>query len=280
MRPIRTCENAQFSAGVSKCYLDMNKVKGAILVPAGTKLLAEITGEALKKLCHASRSERIYPIFPFVEYAKNGGEAQVNDNGYGGAQSTGVSSRTDALTLDKFYPELNSSMLRCMNMKFDVYYWDEKYVLYGENDGTDILAGFPLSTIYPTGVPHPTSSGAASLIANFAFADARASMENLDFRKLDFNPARFLIGLTTVQLVKADSSGNAYKLIEKTGGYDLTPTFGKLISDSPNLISGVSAATYDEDSQTLTLTVTSGATPKLKAPETLFEAGVEGIEQL
>ena len=157
MRPIRTCENAQFSAGVSKCYLDMNKVKGAILVPAGTKLLAEITGEALKKLCHASRSERIYPIFPFVEYAKNGGEAQVNDNGYGGAQSTGVSSRTDALTLDKFYPELNSSMLRCMNMKFDVYYWDEKYVLYGENDGTDILAGFPLSTIYPTGVPHPTS---------------------------------------------------------------------------------------------------------------------------
>lgn len=279
MRAIRTCDNAKFSAGVSKCPLNMNKVKGAILVPSGTKLPANLTGEALKKLCHADVGERVFPIFTFVEYAKNGGEAQVNENGYGGAEASGVSGRTDALTLDKFYPELNASMLRCMNVKFDMYYWDEKFVLYGENDGSDTLAGFSLSTVYPTAVPHPTSSASASLIANFAFADARSSMENLDFVKLNFNPARFAVGLTQVVLVKVGDAGNAYKLVELTGGFDLTPTYGKLIAENvADVLSGATAAEYQEATATLNLTVTQGATPTLKAPKALLEAGIEGIE--
>lgn len=280
MRPIRTCESAQLSTGVSKCFLDMGKVKGAILVPRGVKLPAELTGEKLLELCHEDVGARVFPIAPFTEYAKTGGEVQANENGYGGVSASGVSARTDALTLDKFYPELNAALLRSMNQPFDVYYWDESNVLYGINDGTDLLAGFPMSTVYPTAVPHPTSSEAASLIVNFAFEDARASMEKLDFVKLSFNPRNYAKGLTLVELVKTGDSGNEYKLLEKIGGYDLTSTYGSLLADNAELVSGATAVTYDEGKKTLTLTVDSGATPKLKSPKELFEAGIEGIEQL
>lgn len=280
MRPIRTCESAQLNTGVSKCFLDMGKVKGAILVPRGVKLPAELTGEKLLELCHEDIGARVFPIAPFTEYAKTGGEVQANENGYGGVSASGVSARTDALTLDKFYPELNAALLRSMNQPFDVYYWDESNVLYGINDGTDLLAGFPMSTVYPTAVPHPTSSEAASLIVNFAFEDARASMEKLDFVKLSFNPRNYAKGLTLVELVKAGDAGDEYKLLEKIGGYDLTSTYGSLLADNPELVSGATAVTYDDDKNTLTLTVDSGATPRLKSPKLLFEAGIEGIEQL
>ena len=137
-----------------------------------------------------------------------------------------------------------------------------------------------MSTVYPTAVPHPTSSEAASLIVNFAFEDARESMEKLDFVKLSFNPRNYAKGLTLVELVKAGDAGDEYKLLEKIGGYDLTSTYGSLLADNPELVSGATAVTYDEDKNTLTLTVDSGATPRLKSPKLLFEAGIEGIEQL
>ena len=83
-----------------------------------------------------------------------------------------------------------------------------------------------------------------------------------------------------MELVKAGDAGNEYKLLEKIGGYDLTSTYGSLLADNPELVSGATAVTYDEDKNTLTLTVDSGATPRLKSPKLLFEAGIEGIEQL
>lgn len=279
MRQIRNCESAKLNTGVSKCYLDMSKVKGAIIVPRGTKLPAELTGEALQQLCHEDIDKRVYPIAPFAEYAKNGGEVETSDNGYAGVRVTGVSNRTDTFTLDKFYPEINAALLRYMNQPCDVYYWDERYYLYGVSDGTDTLAGFPLTTAYPTAVPHPTSSEPASLDVNFAFEDARASMENLDFAKLGFNPANFAKGLTLVQLVPTTTGSSDYKIVEKIGGYDLTATYGPLFADNATLISGTSAVSYNEDTQTLTLTVTDGQTPALKSPKLLLEAGIEGIEQ-
>lgn len=279
MRPTRNCKASRLNTGVSKCYLDMGKVKGAILVPSGQKLPVELTGDKIRELCHAEIGERIYPVAPFAEYAKNGGEPQVNSLGYGGAQATGVSDRTDALTMDKFYPELNASLLRCMNQPFDVYYWDDKRVLYGMEDGTDQLAGFPLSTVYPTAVPHPTSSAAASLIVNFAYQDARNSMEHLDFIQLDFDPHNFAKGLTLVNLV-ATGEENEYKVIEKIGGYDLTSTIGRLLADKPTIVEGCTAIAYNSEKETLTLTVESGTTPRLASPSELLKAGIDGIEQV
>lgn len=281
MRKTRTCTGSNLNTGVSKCHLDPEKVKGAILVPHGVKLPAEFTASKAKELCHADRPERIYPILPFVEFAKNGGEPQVAANGYGPSQMTGISALTYTFTLDKFYPELNASLTKTANKAWDAYFYDEKNVIYGLNDGSDTLAGIPMSTVYSTPTPHPTSSAAATMDVSFAFEDARYYFENMDFVPLDFAIGRNLIGLTPVELVKVSTSGNDYKLLEKIGGYDLTSTYGPLFADNANLISGgASGVTYNENSETLTIATTGGAVPALKAPSALFEAGIEGIEQV
>lgn len=281
MRKTRTCTGSDLNTGVSKCHLNPEKVKGAILVPHGTKLPAEFTDTKAKELCHADRPERIYPILPFVEYAKNGGEPQVAANGYGPSQMTGISALTYTFTMDKFYPELNASLIKTANKAWDVYFFDEKNVLYGINDGSDVLAGIPMSTVYSTPTPHPTSSAAATMDVSFAIEDARYYFENLDFTALDFAISRNLVGLTPVQLVKAGSTGNDYKLLEKVGGYDLTSTYGALLAENAALITGgTSGVTYNESTETLTIATTSGTVPALKAPSALFEAGIEGIEQV
>lgn len=281
MRKTRTCTGANLNTGVSKCHLDPEKVKGAILVPRGTKLPAEFTATKAKELCHADRPGRIYPILPFVEYAKNGGEPQVSANGYGPSQMTGISALTYTFTMDKFYPELNASLTKAANKAWDAYFFDEKNVIYGLNDGSDTLAGIPMSTVYSTPTPHPTSSAAATMDVSFAMEDARFYFENMDFVQLDFVISRSLVGLTPVELVKVGSSGNDYKLIEKVGGYDLTSTYGPIIKENPTLV-GVSSSgvTYNASTETLTISTTGDAVPALAAPSELLDKGIEGIEQV
>lgn len=281
MRKTRTCTGANLNTGVSKCHLDPEKVKGAILVPHGTKLPAEFTATKAKELCHADRPGRIYPILPFVEYAKNGGEPQVSANGYGPSQMTGISALTYTFTMDKFYPELNASLTKAANKAWDAYFFDEKNVIYGLNDGSDTLAGIPMSTVYSTPTPHPTSSAGATMDVSFAIEDARFYFENMDFMQLDFVISRSLVGLTPVELIKAGSSGNDYKLIEKVGGYDLTSTYGPIISENPTLVGASSSGvTYNASTETLTISTTGAAVPALAAPSALFDKGIEGIEQV
>lgn len=281
MRKIRTCTGTNLNTGVSKCRLDPEKVKGAILVHRGVKLPADFAVDKAKELCHADRPSRIYPILPFVEFAKEGGEWQVSANGYGPSQGTGISALTYTFTLDKYYPELNASLTKTANTAWDVYFYDEKKVLYGINDGTDLLAGIPMSTVYSTATPHPTSSAAATMTVSFAFEDARSYFENPDMVELDFFPGNALEGLVPVELVKVGSSGNDYKLVEKIGGYDLTPTFGKLIADNATVVTGgASGITFNADAATLTIATSGSTVPRLKAPSVLYEAGIEGIEQL
>lgn len=280
MRPIRTCEDAHLNTGLSKCPVDFARMKGAIIVPYGTKLPAKLSIEDLTKLAHADEHERIYGIGGFCEYAQEGGEAQTGAVGYGGPKVTGYSDRTDTFTLDKNYPELHASLTKCSGMKWGAYFYDEKNYLYGLDDGTDVLAPFPMMTIHSNSTPYSTSSAKSTMVVKFCHEDARAAIENADYAKLDFNPQRATLGLTAVKLVKVSESENEYKLIEKIGGYDLTPTFGSLIAESPTAISGATASTYDADKKTLTISGSTTGTPKLKAPKTLLEAGIEGIEEV
>lgn len=276
MRNIRNCTSGNFDSGVSNCPLDFANIVGAIVVEPGTAFPTDATANALRELCHADRPGRIMPIYTFVEYAKDGGEPNVSSVGYGGNQVTNVGARTDTFTLDKFYNDLAASLSKAMNKKFDVFYFDENNVVYGKQDG-DKLYGFPLTTLYPTVTPHPTSSNPATLTVSFAFENARDAIENFDFVELKFNLKNALIGLTAVELASTGSA-NKYKIVEKHGGYDLTSKFGATIaSNAQAVFNNVSAATYDSDTATLTLTPTEGGTPSFKAPSALYSANIEGI---
>lgn len=280
MRPIRTCDDSHLNTGLSKCPVDFARMKGAIIVPYGTKLPAELTVDKLTKLAHADEHERIYGIAGFCEYAPEGGEAQTGAVGYGGLQVTGYSDRADTFTLAKNFPELHASLTKSSGKQFGVYFFDEKNYLYGLNDGTDLLAPFPMSTIHSNATPYSTSSAKSTMTVKFCHEDARAAIEDADYVKLDFKPERAVLGLVAVKLVKTGDAGNEYKLLEKIGGYDLTPMLGGIIAENPSVINGATAATYDETKKTLTLTVSGTVTPKLKAPKLLLEAGIEGFEEV
>ena len=275
MRPIRNCKRGELNTGKSQCPLDLAHIIGAMVVPRGFEFPADATASSIREACHADRPERIMPIMTFVEYAKEGGEASISAVGYGGNQVTGVSPRTDTYTMAQHDPALAASLSKAMNLPFEVFYFDENDVVYGRRVA-DALRGFPITTLYPTVTPHPTSSNPATLTVSFAFENARDAIEEFDYVQLDFNLKDSLVMLTEVEL--ANTGTNKYKIVEKVGGYDLTSKYASIITESAaTVLDGVTAATYDEATETLTLTVSSGGTPALKAPSVLYDAGIEGI---
>jgi hypothetical protein len=246
-----------------------------MVVPQGFEFPEDATASSIKEACHADRSERIMPIMVFVEYAKEGGEANVSAVGYGGNQVTGLSPRTDTYTMAQHDPALAAALSKAMNLPFDVFYFDENDVVYGRRVG-DALRGFPITTLYPTVTPHPTSSNPATLTVSFAFENARDAIEDFDYVQLGFSLKDNLVMLTEVELVNTGT--NKYKIVEKVGGYDLTAKYGSaLATAAASAFNGVSAVTYDSEAEVLTLTVTQGATVSLKAPSALYTAGIYGI---
>lgn len=279
MRQIRACEIKSFNSGVSGCPIQWEKIKGAILLEHGQKLPKDLTGVLLETACHADRPTRIYPVMTFVEYAKNGGEPQASATGYGGMQVTGVSALTHTFTLDNFYDSLNANLLGCKNKKWDVYFFDKKNFIYGVNDGSELLAGIPMSTVYATPTPFPTSGAKAAMTVSFAVEDSEEYYLNYDYMKMDFDVKDNLIGLAEVSLVTTTTGGNTYKIIEKVGGYDRTEEFGAIIAAAAaDVMSGVTTATYKDG--VLTITASASATPALKAPSVLYAKHIKGIEQV
>lgn len=275
MRQLRKCTSSQLSTGAPKCLPDMNKIKGAIVCRKGTKLPAKLSAEELERLTHADRAERIYGIFTFVEYAKEGGEVQTSTTGYGPEEVTGFSARKDTFTLQKYNPVLHASVTQCANQEYDVYYWDEDGKLYGQNDGTETLAGIAMSGIYTNLTQYNTSSNKPEMTVTFCYEDAKNADIDWDFLKLDFNPGRLTLGLVPVKFEKGDGG---YKLYEVKGGYDLTAEFGPVIVEAAEaVLTGTpSAVSYDADKDVIALTADGEV--KLKEPSVLYANDIKGIE--
>lgn len=271
----RNCFSAALSTGESACPYDREKIVGAIVVPHGTKLPSDLTGEALETMCHASRSGRCYPIYTFVESSKSGGEPQVSAVGYGPNQVTDVSAMTETFTLQVFNDVLARYLSKTMNTKYDVYFYDKNNVIYGYDDGTEVLAGYPMSSVYPTITPYPTSGAKSTLLVNFCFEDARNAFENSNFEQLDFNISSYAYGLTPVKVVSAGDS-NKWKIVEAIGGLDRTSEFGaKISSSAADIFTGTTTGiTYNAADETITATTK----PVLKSAADLCTAGIKGVE--
>lgn len=291
MRKMRICAGVALNTGTSACPIAWGKVKGAVIVEHGQKLPWDMTLDSLAELAHADRPKRIYPVKTFVEFAKDGGEMQVAAVGYGGNKASGMNALTETFTLDDFYEGLNAGVLKSSNYPFDVYFWDEKNVLYGMNDGTDVMAGIPMSTVYTTPTEHPTSSAAAGMTISFAFADAQGFYEHFDYVQLDFS-LKGLDGLVAVELALVDDTGE-YKVVEHYGGYDRTPLVGDALAKAAAQVfdPAPQSATYADGVVKLVQAAPAKAksgdgaaaaaaikSVTLKAPSVLYANGVKGIE--
>lgn len=282
MRQLRNCTSAELYTGTSKCQVNFENVKGAILVPPGTKLPAELTAEKLEELVHAELSARVYGVKDFVEYAKNGGEVQTSAQGYGPEEITGVSARKDTFTMKRFDPELDATFTALGNKAWDVYFFDDDNMLYGMNDGTDQLAGYPMSNVYTDSTPFNTSSAKAALSITFSHENAKRAKTQFDYRRLDFNPQKCVLGLSPVIMQKTTDGGSAYKIYERIGGYDVTGIYGPLIASAGAVVlnGATTAATYNETADTITIATTGSAEVSLKSPKVLFQNDIKGIIQV
>lgn len=273
---IRECGSTSgFNTGMSYCPLQPDKVAGVVLVIHGKKMPKEMTAEALETACHADYPDRIYPITGISEYAVSGGEASTSENGYAGSEITGYSARTDTFTLRKFNLALQANLVANKDTLFDMYVFDKNNVLYGEDDGSDGLAGFELSGVYPTGQAYDSSGQKAYLAFNAMYADTEKMLKSMSVVQAKINLENVLKGLNYVEFVKTGAGENTYKLVDHYDRTDLTAYYGAALSDKAStVVSGATALAYENG----VLTATGGA-PVLKAPSILQTNGIIGIEQ-
>ena len=279
MSRIRTCVSDSFFTGQSVCEIDYDKIRGMVLVEHGTKL-SYSTLANLRTACHADLPGRAYGFPAIINWEPSGGEAQVSQIGYGPNAYNGMSTRTDAFTLDAFRHYLRAQILKNANKVFDMYLVDSRNQLYGLNDGTDTLAGIPV-TIYPSGNDHAGASDKASLVVNVIYQDVEAYMMKLDVEPLDYDALSAIYGLMPVEVVKVGDSGNNYKIVEKYGRADATAKYGALLSGThaTNVWDDITAATYNSANNYITMTMAQGKTvPVLKEASVLCTNSVYGIE--
>lgn len=277
MTRIRTCPAEKFFTGQSVCEIDYDKVKALVLTKHGVKLPYDTLAN-LRAACHADVASRAYGFPAVINWEPNGGEAQVSQVGYGPNAYNGMSARTDAFTLDRYRHYLRASILKNVEEVFDMYLIDVKNNLYGLNDGTDTLAGVPV-TIYPSGNDHPGASDKASLVVNVVYQDVESYIMNLDVVPLDFNALSAVYGLMPVTLEKQGQTSN-YKVVEFYGKGDATAKYGALLAtNATSVMDDITAATYDSANNVISVTLASGKTaPVLKAASALCTAGIYGIE--
>lgn len=270
----RTCPGvSNFNTGVSVCPLDPGKVKAIILTVHGKKLPATLTADEIENACHADRPDRIYPIKTVVEYEPSGGEAQTSATGYGPTKITGYSAKTDTYTLDNCDLNLKANLMAIKNAAMDAYLVDENNLIYGMNDGSDELAGIPLSGVYPGGQDFDSSGTDANLTVTLMYQDYEKYVKNADVVQADFDVLSALKGLVYVEFVNYGSS--KYRLKEHYGGLDITEYYGQLLqTNSETAMPGATSVSYSGG----VLTVASG-TPSLASPSVLQGAGITGIEQ-
>lgn len=263
---------ATFNTGSSVCVLDPGKIKAIILTIHGHKIPTEKTVEAFEKACHADRPGRIFPIKTIVEYAPSGGEAQPSATGYGPTKVGSYSAKNDVWTLQDYDASLKANLMAVKNVAFDAYFVDENNVIYGMNDGADVLAGIPLSGVYPGGQDWDSSGTEANLTIATMFKDYEKYVKNADVRAYDFDVVDALKGLVYVDLVSIEEK--KYKLIEHFGKLDITEFYGELLQKNaitvlPNAID----VTYANG----IITINEG-TAELASPSVLQKSGITGIE--
>lgn len=269
---------SRFNTGNSKCVLDPDKIKAIILTIHGYKLPKDLTAESIEAACHADRPARIFPIKPIVEYAPSGGEAQTSATGYGPDKVTGYSAKNDVWTVQDYDATLKANIMAAKGIAFDAYFVDAKNVVYGMNDGTGILAGIPLSGIYPGGQDWDSSGTEANLTIATMFKDYEKYVENADVRVCKFDIVEALKGLVYVEFLP--TGDNKYKLIEHFGRLNVTPYFKDLLTgeNAKKVLDGVTSVSYDNGEFVVTA-ASDGSTISLKSPSVLQANGVTGIEQ-
>lgn len=271
---VRTCPSGnKFNTGGSYCPIDPGKVKAVVLASVDLPIPYNSTAEEIKKMCHADRPERIYPIKNIVEYAPSGGEAQTETKGYGGTKIIGYSAKVDALTIGDYDIEVVKNITRIKNTKMYVFYIDSENQVHGvsKSEDKENIYGFP-AIVYCTDQSFDTSSAEANTVLNIALEDSEKFMLSRTAFTPSFDIYDSLMGLMNVSFVPTDES--KYVLVDSSNT-NISSVYKSITTEC--FSGNPTAVSYNSDDQSFTIT---GATPpKLLSPSVLLEKNIAGIEQ-
>lgn len=273
MANYRVCESLAINTGASQCPFDPNYVEDMILLPIGMGI--DITSPNFLTLCHADRPARIMPINGLAEYAKSGGEGQVNKQGYASSSYTGLSELVETWSLARFDEGLKAELLRLNGKPMSVIFIDKDGKFYGQKGSDAKLYGYELSAIFPNVTPFKASGSPAVMSIVMHYKDVEYAWKNTMIVDLSSSDLSELKGLVWVDVVNV--SGSNYKIVEHYGNLDLTTSYGSLWV--LGAFDGASAVSYANG--LITITKSGASEPTLKAPSLLaaLASPIKGIEQ-
>lgn len=148
------CAQDVANTGYGNCYLDMQQIVGAFIVPNGYKLtaaeLAALTTTLTADAKVVNKLNRIYPVGNFIQITDNSEDKTIQTFGYGGKKVTKEGSYdwtyqfTDGgLCLLKALRSFNS------NGKWSVLFYDANFTLFGTvGSEAGALYGIPTEMIW------------------------------------------------------------------------------------------------------------------------------------
>jgi hypothetical protein len=273
------------NTGYGNCYLDMQQIIGAILVPNGYKLTAaELQTLSTTLAADAkvvNKLNRIYPVGGFLQITDNSEDKTIQTFGYGGKKVTKEGSydwsfqfTEGGLCLLKALRSFNS------NGKWSVLFYDSNFVLFGTTGSeAGALYGIPTEMIWAAPWKPNDGTNTAMYMIQFNF-QPRYINDALGYFQADSTLAE-VTGLQDITLTKntwVEATGVANVTVASTCGTNLGEVYptelaaaGVWTAVNANTGAAITITSVAYVSATKTFNVTIDTTD----PD--FPAGTQGI---
>lgn len=219
------CATEYGNTGLGDCYIELDKIVGAIQVPSTFQIAqSDVAGllDFLTTKTHAAIGTRIFPYPKLINITDNSEDITINTTEYG----------DKIFVKDGFYDwtfrylkggvQLHQELAKNQGSGKYFLFFDKNNVLIGYKSGS-VLKGVPVDQFRV--LPWRPNTGAESALFNLRFIidPIYLNQGNLGFLKVtDFNLLD-VVGLQEVELTIIDQTANVatVKVTTKIGGVDM-----------------------------------------------------------
>lgn len=225
-----------FNTGIPLCDIAKGRIRGVIYLdkgvyfsPAHMASVATFIAE-LKTKTTAARGSRAYPIFDLLNFEDNTGDPATGSTGNLTSATIVTQEAVPSFRFGYNGTEARHKRMALMNgAALDVMFVDDKYTVYGTQDGVN-FKGFSVLQPYTDVSKFIVSDSVNQYAFRITLGDISQYRENSAY--VSTNSGLFAAqGLINVQLVELSNASNVYKIQAiADGGTNLEPLYGAAIA--------------------------------------------------